>query len=551
MGGAKLLDFGAVRTVEDPDVEKGLAKSTEAILKHGFAPIEQYNTRGSLGPWTDGYAMCATVWYCLTGTIPEEASIRVSEGIDPDWRSIPGLTEQQCAALEKGMSVRAKDRYPSMDALIGDLFGAPAPVFRPQPELPSQVLPQQGVFARTEAIGVSGYASQPAAASVQPPVEKKKRKLWPVLAAVAAVLVVAILVGLLAPGLIGTKTPQVSGGVDLPGGTETSTTDHGTEGLPEDPGETAPDVPNREGLVKTGLTVFISVADSTSAGGAEDGDIRYDITFAAVTVDEDGVIDSCKIDSLSTNVKIDSRGDITSDITLPILTKNELGDDYGMVACAGAIAEWDEQVAALCDYAVGKTVEELKDGAIYESGYAADADLAASATIYLADYVWAIESAVRNAEHYGARTGDELALVTCSDLDCSTATAAGGAGWATLQTDFAAVTSRDGVITSCMIDAFQARVSFDMTGTIITDLSAHIRTKYEMFDDYGMVAYGGAIAEWYEQVDRFGAYVTGKTADEVALIAVDERTAPVEADLVSSVTIAIGGFQELIAKAFP
>ena len=50
MGGAKLLDFGAVRAVEDPDVDKGLSKSTEAILKQGFAPLEQYNSRGSLGP---------------------------------------------------------------------------------------------------------------------------------------------------------------------------------------------------------------------------------------------------------------------------------------------------------------------------------------------------------------------------------------------------------------------------------------------------------------------------------------------------------------------
>ena len=216
MGGAKLLDFGAVRTVEAPELDKGLAKSTEAILKHGFAPIEQYNTRGSLGPWTDEYAMCATVWYCLTGTIPEEASIRVSEGTDPDWRSIPGLTEQQCAALEKGISVRARDRYPSMDALIEALFGAPAPAaVQPQIQLPPQIPPQQGVFAKTEAIGASGYAARPAApvppADPKPPVEKKKRKLWPVLAAVAAVLVVAILAGLLAPGLTGRKEPQISG----------------------------------------------------------------------------------------------------------------------------------------------------------------------------------------------------------------------------------------------------------------------------------------------------------------------------------------------------
>jgi len=122
MGGAKLLDFGAVRSVENPHVEKALTKSTEAILKHGFAPMEQYNTRGSLGPWTDEYAMCATIWYCLTGNIPEEATIRMTEGIDWDWSSIPELTSRQQMVLEKGSACRSKDRFPDMDTFIDELF---------------------------------------------------------------------------------------------------------------------------------------------------------------------------------------------------------------------------------------------------------------------------------------------------------------------------------------------------------------------------------------------------------------------------------------------
>ena len=560
MGGAKLLDFGAVRTVEDPDLEKGLAKSTEAILKHGFAPIEQYNTRGSLGPWTDVYAMCATVWYCLTGSIPEEASIRVSEGTDPDWRSIPGLTEQQCAALEKGIAVRARDRFPTMDALTEALFGAPVPAAQPQPQLPPQLPPQQGVFVKTEAIGTSIRQQppvQPAAPRV-PVAEKKKRKLWPILAAVAAVLVVAILAGLILPGLVGSGTPRLSGEEEGALAPETEAVDT-TSAPTERPAETVPTegpagstLPvgtDTEGRVKTGLTVFIEVGNSYSATAGETGDICYDILFAAVTVNDDGVIDSCKIDSVAVAAEIDSRGSILSDLSAPVLTKTELGPAYGMVAWGGAIAEWHEQVAALCDYAAGKTVEELRSGAVDERGYAADVDLASSATIYLADFVWAIESAVLNAEHTGAQAGDELALVSLNDL--TGVAAAGEDGYVQLESSFAAVTSRDGVITSCAIDEFQAKVTFDTTGTITTDLSAHIRTKYEMLDDYGMVAYGAAIAEWYEQVDSFTAYIRGKTADEVAGIAVDAGTVPAEADLASSVTIAIGGFQELIAKAFP
>ena len=64
-----------------------------------------------------------------------------------------------------------------------------------------------------------------------------------------------------------------------------------------------------------------------------------------------------------------------------------------------------------------------------------------------------------------------------------------------------------------------------------------------------MVAYGGAIAEWNEQAASFAAYITGKTVDEVANIAVDETTKTTDTDLLSSVTIKIGGFKKLIEKA--
>ena len=63
-----------------------------------------------------------------------------------------------------------------------------------------------------------------------------------------------------------------------------------------------------------------------------------------------------------------------------------------------------------------------------------------------------------------------------------------------------------------------------------------------------MVAWGGAIAEWNEQAASFAEYVTGKTAEDVSGIAVEEGK-PTDADLTSSVTIKIGGFQGLIAKA--
>ncbi len=308
--------------------------------------------------------------------------------------------------------------------------------------------------------------------------------------------------------------------------------------------------PLAEGAVKTGLYISTAIADSKSAAGEENGEGKYDVTMVAVLVDDNGVIQDCIIDGIATSVQFDASGAVVSDLAAAPQTKNELGENYGMVAWGGAIAEWDEQAAALASYAIGKTVEELKSGAIDETGRApAGSDLASSATIYLGGYVSAIEAAVANAQHLGAQAGDTLKLASINAIGSSAAATAEQAGNAQLDADVTALTMKDGVITSCVIDAVQAKVAFDAAGVITSDVSAPVATKNELGENYGMVAWAGAIAEWNEQAASFAAYITGKTPAEVQGIAVTEATKPAEADLASSVTIAIGGFQALIAKA--
>jgi hypothetical protein len=314
---------------------------------------------------------------------------------------------------------------------------------------------------------------------------------------------------------------------------------------------TEPTAPVSEGAVKTGLAVITTAADSTSATAEAAGAVKLDSTLVAVTVDDEGIITSCAIDSIPATVNVDATGAITSDLTAAVPTKNELGENYGMVAWGGAIAEWDAQVAALCSYAVGKTVDQLKNGAIDETGKAPEgSELASSATIYLGGFVSGIEAAVNNATHLGAEAGDELKLVTLNKLSSSTNATAEAAGCVQLDGDIAALTVKDGIITSCIIDSVQAKVNFDTTGTITSDLATQIPSKNQLGENYGMVAWGGAIAEWNVQAASFASYVTGKTADQVAGIAINEATKPADgSDLASSVTISIGGFQALIAKA--
>lgn len=297
------------------------------------------------------------------------------------------------------------------------------------------------------------------------------------------------------------------------------------------------------GSLKTGLAITAGVGDSENAKEAS-----YDVTIVAVTVDDNGVIQDCIIDSVGAAVEFNDKGVITSDLSADILTKNELGDSYGMKAYGNAKYEWYEQAAALANYAKGKTVAQLKQGAVNEAGKAADADLASTATIYLGGYVAAIEKAVAGAKHLGARAGDELKLAVISSTGSSASATAEKAGTAQLDCDAVALTRKDGKITSCCIDSVQAKVSFDAKGVISTDLTAAVATKNELGENYGMKAWGNAKYEWNEQAASFAAYVTGKAAEEVSGIAVTEGK-PSGADLASSVTIAIGGFQALIAKA--
>ena len=310
------------------------------------------------------------------------------------------------------------------------------------------------------------------------------------------------------------------------------------------PHDKVPVNPPAEGAVKTGLAVVTSIKDSESAKYA-----KYDVTLVAVTVDDNGIIEQCIIDSIGTEITFDGTGALTK-VPETIATKNELGDSYGMVAWGGAKYEWYQQAAALADYAEGKNLTQLKDGAIDETGYAPDgSDLASSASIYLGGYVAAIEVAVNNAKHLGAMAGDELRLAAIPSVASSTGATESKAGNAQLDVDVTALTVKEGVITSCFIDSVQAKVTFDANGDISSDITAPVQTKNELGDSYGMVAWGGAKHEWNVQAANFAAYVTGKTAAQVAGIAVNEATKPTDADLSAGVTIAIGGFQALMAKA--
>ncbi len=116
----KLMDFGAARETDDE-------KSLSVVLKPGYAPEEQYRTRGKQGPWTDVYGLCATMYRAIVGKKPIESLERIAEDNlkKPSELGII-MNPKQEAALMKGLAVLAKNRWQSMDELYEAFYTAKA-----------------------------------------------------------------------------------------------------------------------------------------------------------------------------------------------------------------------------------------------------------------------------------------------------------------------------------------------------------------------------------------------------------------------------------------
>lgn len=117
---AVLIDFGAARSFSDQD-----DRSMTVFFKRGYSAQEQYVKKGKQNVRTDIYAVCATMYFMLTGIQPEESVQRtIKDTVVPlnKMRDVE-LNIWAKEAIMKGMSVSAGERYASVEALYRDLYG--------------------------------------------------------------------------------------------------------------------------------------------------------------------------------------------------------------------------------------------------------------------------------------------------------------------------------------------------------------------------------------------------------------------------------------------
>jgi serine/threonine protein kinase len=110
-----LLDFGAAR--------QALGEQTRALtgmVTPGYAPFEQYNSRSKQGPWTDLYAIGATMYHCVAGKAPAESPDRIA-----------ALQEQDADPMTPA-AVAGQGRYRPDFLAIVDWMLAPSAKDRPQ-----------------------------------------------------------------------------------------------------------------------------------------------------------------------------------------------------------------------------------------------------------------------------------------------------------------------------------------------------------------------------------------------------------------------------------
>ena len=313
---------------------------------------------------------------------------------------------------------------------------------------------------------------------------------------------------------------------------------------------------------KLGLGVVAS-ATASDASTEGNGVGEADVTVAAVIVDGEGRIVKAYIDVMQLALEYTNAGVAVANDEFK--SKQELGDDYGMknpnyaTEFWGSAKEWYEHAAIFCNALEGKTLSEAvalmaTEGANAYKGV--ESLYNAGCTIYISDFVAAVQKAFANAKTANVTANSTLNIGMAVSQDTIDATATEAGSNAADLTIIAAAMNGE-TVAATSTDCVQISFGFTNVGASTFDETAEIKTKLELGDDYGMknpnyaTEFWGSAKEWYEHAAAFDAACAGKTVSQiVALMATEGANAGkgVESLYNAGCTIYISDFIAAAAK---
>ena len=296
--------------------------------------------------------------------------------------------------------------------------------------------------------------------------------------------------------------------------------------------------------VKMGMGVYTATPTTTDASEDKEGQGKVAITAAVITVDAEGKVVACQLDTADLTVKFTLDGKAVANDGFK--TKYEQGKDYNMVTYGGAAKEWFEQADAFEAFVVGKTLDEIK--ALVAEGNKGNSDvIAAGCTIMIHEFVGAIEKAFANLTDSTATAESALKLGMNVEQTTADATEEKDGSNQVETTIFAAAVDAEGKVLVAASDCVQVKFTFNATGASTLDTTKAISSKREAGANYGMVAYGGAAKEWFEQADAFNALCVGKTVTEIKALCAADNYGTDEVKT-AGCTILVNGLTKAAAK---
>lgn len=301
------------------------------------------------------------------------------------------------------------------------------------------------------------------------------------------------------------------------------------------------------GTTDTSSTVKVGVGSVTSfkvadASTEKDGQVQVNTTVAAVGLDKDGVITYVSIDVAQNSGKVDTAGVVTtSEVTK---TKKEKGADYGMAKASAIGKEWFEQVAVFEEYAIGKTLDEVKAIEITEGKFS-DEELSSSVTVTVTEWLSALEKAVANAE-----TVENVAEIGFGSYTTTKGTNATDEKAGAFQSNVIYgvwALDADGNVAFTQMDTAQNSGKVNVDGTV--EAAAATKTKGEKGAEYGMAKVSTIPAEWDVQIVALADWMVGQSTQDILAAELDDTGVTADEDLKTSVTIKLNDYLSALDRA--